>query len=69
MNKARSIAQALGGRVLRVIEENEGSTVAAEPQAYDMVARESVTKMLPTPITAGQLSIRSNVQLIVEIES
>ena len=69
MNKARSIAQALGGRVLRVIEENEGSTVAAEPQAYDMVARESVTKIRPTPITAGQLRIRSNVQLIVEIES
>ncbi len=71
MNKARSIAQALGGRVLRVVEENEGSTVAAEPQAYDMAARETynTTKMMPTPITAGQLSIRSNVQLIVEIES
>ena len=69
MNKARSIAQALGGRVLRVVEENEGSTVAAESQAYDMVARETTTKMRPTPITAGQLSIRSNVQLIVEIES
>ncbi|PYS63818.1 MAG: hypothetical protein DMF74_08865 [Acidobacteria bacterium] len=71
MNKARSIAQALGGRVLRVVEENEGSTVAAEPQAYDMAARETIntTKMMPTPITAGQLSIRSNVQLIVEIES
>src|SRR5438477_4704995 len=70
MNKARSIAQALGGRVLRVVEENEGSTVAAEPQANQMV-RESynATKMMPTPITAGQLSIRSNVQLIVEIES
>ena len=71
MNKARSIAQALGGRVLRVVEENEGSTVAAEPQAYDMAARETIntTKMMPTPITAGQLSIRSHVQLIVEIES
>src|SRR5438552_10973146 len=71
MNKARSIAQALGGRVFRVLEENEGSTVAAEPQAYDMAARETynTNKMMPTPITAGQLSIRSNVQLIVEIES
>ena len=71
MNKARSIAQALGGRVLRVVEENEGATVAAEPQAYNMVAGESynATKMRPTPITAGQLSIRSNVQMIVEIES
>src|SRR6266404_2417697 len=70
MNKARSVAQALGGRVLRVVEENEGATVTAEPQAYNMVAGEyNATKMRPTPITAGQLSIRSNVQLIVEIES
>jgi len=72
MNKANSIAQALGGRVLRVVEENEGSTVAAEPQAaYDTVLREAnaTTKMRATPITAGQLTIRSNVQLIVEIAS
>jgi uncharacterized protein YggE len=71
MNKAQSIAQALGGRVLRVVEENEGSTVAAEPQAnYDMPLRElnTMIKMKPTPIAAGQLTIRSNVQLIVEIE-
>jgi len=71
MNKARSIAQALGGRVLRVVEENEGSTIAAEPQvAYETVTRQAYpAKMVPTPITSGQLSIRSNVQLIVEIES
>jgi len=71
MNKAQSIAQALGGRVLRVVEENEGSTVAAEPQAINgSFDRElnSMVKMKPTPIAAGQLTIRSNVQLIVEIE-
>jgi uncharacterized protein YggE len=67
MNKARSIAQALGGRVLRVIEESESATVANEGQMnYD-----SRTELKPTrtPIMAGQLSIRSNVQMIVEIES
>jgi uncharacterized protein YggE len=71
MNKAQSIAQALGGRVLRVVEENENATVtgdrAMESQAsfnYDGALRRSVT-----PITSGQLSIKSNVQLIVEIES
>src|SRR5262245_31371119 len=72
MNKANSIAQALGGRVLRVVEENEGSSVGAEPRtAYDMEAREAIsaTRMSSTPIAVGQLSIRSNVQLIVEIES
>ncbi|HVS21533.1 MAG TPA: SIMPL domain-containing protein, partial [Pyrinomonadaceae bacterium] len=70
MNKARSIAQALGGHVARVVEENEGSTVSGELHyessrlgyAMDM-------KKVPTPIAAGQLSIKSNVQLIVEIEN
>lgn len=70
MNKAHSIARALGGRVLRVVEENEGSTVAAQSQIYDMTTREtSSNKTSPTPITPGQLNIQSNVQLIVEIET
>lgn len=66
MNKAQSIAQALGGRVARVVEETETSTVAGsqiqETMSYD-------AKRGETPITAGHLNIRSNVQLIVEVES
>jgi uncharacterized protein YggE len=70
MNKARSIAEALGGRVLRVVEENENSTVAGVPEMYDSFKAESrIEKRVPTPIAAGLLSIRSNVQLIVEVES
>jgi uncharacterized protein YggE len=70
MNKANSIAQALGGRVSRVVEENESSTVGGE--GFNELRREyslndAATKM-ETPITSGPLSIRSNVQLIVEIE-
>jgi uncharacterized protein YggE len=68
MNKAQSIAQALGGRVLRVVEENESATVtgtAAETFDADYRANRGTT----TPITSGQLNIKSNVQLIVEIES
>src|SRR5436190_2952194 len=70
MNKANSIAQALGGHVSRVVEENESSTVAGEgfnelTRAYSL--NEAVTKQ-DTPITSGPLSIKSNVQLIVEIE-
>ena len=71
MNKAQSIAQALGGRVSRVLEENESATVAGErimeyqaDMTYAGLAKQTVT-----PITSGQLSIKSNVQLIVEIES
>jgi len=72
MNKANSIAQALGGRVLRVVEESEGATVG--PQAASIYETNAAldytaTKMRTTPIAVGQLSIRSNVQLIVEIES
>ena len=72
MNKARSIAQALGGHVSRVVEENESSTVSGDFRTEEETkARQpfSTTRMALTPIAAGQLSIRSNVQLIVEIES
>jgi uncharacterized protein YggE len=71
MNKANSIAQALGGRVSRVVEESESATVAGPTAIYgssiDMANAE--TRRERTPITSGQLNIRSNVQLIVEIES
>jgi len=70
MNKAQSIAQALGGRVLRVVEENESATVTGErlmeyeaTRGYNGDLRKNTT-----PITSGQLNIKSNVQLIVEIE-
>ena len=68
MNKAQSIAQALGGRVLRVVEENESATIAGvnETMSYDGDLRAATMKS--TPITSGQLNIKSNVQLIVEIE-
>jgi uncharacterized protein len=70
MNKAQSIAQALGGRVLRVVEENESATVTGinEITTYDADLRGGAGKQT-TPITSGQLNIKSNVQLIVEIES
>jgi len=70
MNKARSIAEALGGHVLRVVAEDESSTVAGTPETYDSFKADSTLKMrAPTPIAAGSLSIRSSVQLIVEVES
>ena len=77
MGKAESIAQAMGGRVLRVVEEQEGApghpgeldnfaNRAADSLALDMsLAR----KTIPTPVEAGSLNVRSQVQLIVEIES
>src|SRR5258706_9815884 len=69
MNKARSIAEALGGHVLRVVEENESSTVGGVPEPYESLKADSTLEKTRTPIAAGFLSIRSNVQLIVEVES
>jgi uncharacterized protein YggE len=68
MNKARSISEALGGRVLRVVEENESSTVGQTSISnYEMMDAE--TKGVPTPITPGRMTIRSSVQLVVEVET
>ena len=73
MNKARSIAEALGGRVLRVVEESEGSTVSNESayasESFNGNVDMTLRKAMPTPIASGQLNIKSNVQLIVEIGS
>jgi hypothetical protein len=69
MNKAQSIAQALGGRVRRVVEENESATVAGVNEMTTYNADLSRFGKQTTPITSGQLNIKSNVQLIVEIES
>jgi uncharacterized protein YggE len=76
MNKANSIAQALGGRVSRVVEENEASTVsggafdryANDRSAGLSMARLSATALAETPVESGPLNIKANVQLIVEIE-
>lgn len=73
MNKANSIAQALGGRVLRVVEENEASTMNGE--GFNSFINEqnamldASRKITPTPVASGTLSVKSNVQLIVEIET
>lgn len=72
MNKAQSIAQALGGRVLRVVEEHEESAASiGSGPSFDanQMMRGARTKLETTPIEPGQLSINSNVQLIVEVES
>lgn len=73
--KAESIALAMGGRVLRVLEEQEGGAGNRSPEP-NFPAREIDTrlygdaaKLSPTPVQAGPLNVRSQVQLIVEIEA
>lgn len=68
MSKARVIAQALGGRVVRIVEVQEEGFQRPQPvyQTADtfMAKREAVA----TPIEVGSLDITSRVQLIAEVE-
>jgi uncharacterized protein YggE len=77
MSKAQAIAQALGGRVVRVVEEQEGAgnrlpSTSDEP-GNDMNANTSgyatAQKAYSTPVEAGTLNVKTEVQLIVEIEA
>ncbi|HEV2765460.1 MAG TPA: SIMPL domain-containing protein, partial [Pyrinomonadaceae bacterium] len=71
MSKAQTLAQALGGRVGRIVEVQE--TTAARPvpvyrrESFDARVA-SVAAAPPTPIEPGSLTITSQVQLIAEIE-
>ena len=80
MSKAQSIAQALGGRVVRVVEEQEGGFVnrptATDEERMSNYAGSTSTNMNAsakaaprTPVEAGALNVRAQVQLIVEIEA
>jgi uncharacterized protein YggE len=71
MGKAQTIAQALGGRVARIIEVQEGGVTPrpiydAEFGRNRAMAQSAAT---PTPIEVGTLEITSQVQLIAEIEA
>lgn len=70
MDKARLIAKALGGRVVRIVEVQEEGFQQRPPQPVDqmetfMAKRDSVS----TPIEVGSLDISSRVQLIAEVEA
>jgi len=70
MSKAQVIAQALGGRVVRIVEVQEEGFQQRPPQPlYQtegfMAKRDSVA----TPVEVGSLDITSRVQLIAEVES
>ncbi len=70
VSKAQAIAQALGGRVMRIVEVQEAS-MARIPVIYDReVSRVANTAIAaPTPIEVGSLDVKSQVQLIAEIEA
>lgn len=70
MGKARVIAQALGGRVVRVVEVQEEGFIQRPPQPlYAYEAQKAMRDAVATPIEVGSLDITSRVQLIAEVES
>jgi len=82
MAKARSMAEALGGRIVRVVEEQEGGFVNRPTTAGEFEERRmeyansnmalsgGTAKMSPrTPVEAGDLNVKSQVQIVVEVEA
>lgn len=69
INKAQVIAQALGGRVVRVVEVQEEGVQQPRP-VYDQLQIQSMRAGggAATPIEVGTLDITSRVQLIAEVE-
>jgi uncharacterized protein YggE len=69
MSKAQVIAQALGGRVTRVVEVQEEGFQPRPPQPmYRMESMAAQAGAVATPIEVGTLEITSRVQLIAEVE-
>jgi uncharacterized protein YggE len=68
MRKARVIADALGGRVIRIVEVQEAGTVRPIP-VYEggTAGRLAMTTQTATPIEPGSLEVRAEVQLVAEI--
>ncbi len=70
ISKARVIAEALGGRVLRIVEVQEAG--AYRPPIIQRADMREAVASLPaaqaTPIEVGSLEIRAQVQLVAEIE-
>ncbi len=68
LEKARVIAGALGGRVVRVVEVQEAGAVRPPiPLQYDRMESLKTTQAA-TPIEPGTLDTRAQVQLVAEIE-
>ncbi len=68
MSKARVVAAALGGRVVRIVEVQEEGFIRPIP-VYDARAELARMSAAQTPIEVGTLEITSRVQVIAEVES
>jgi uncharacterized protein YggE len=71
LGKARVIAQAFGGRLVRIVEVQEEGTNRPRPvyEADQIQTMRAGVGAMSTPIEIGTLDITSRVQLIAEIEA
>ena len=75
MTKAQSIAQAMGGKVVRVVEQQEAGTTrtptesAVDYSAYSGELQAAKMANRPTPVQSGALNVSSRVQIVVEIQA
>jgi uncharacterized protein len=69
LSKAQVIAQALNGRVVRIVEVQEEGFRPPKPMfEMESVAMAGAKRDVSTPIEIGTLDIMSRVQLIAEVE-
>ncbi len=69
VSKAQVIAQALGGRVVRILEVQEEGFQRPPQPLYQAEALMVKRDAASTPIEVGSLDITSRVQLVAEIET
>lgn len=69
--RARAVAEALGGRVVRVVEVQEGPIYRPPVPVTVMRGKAdmSMAEAVQTPVEPGALDIRGQVQLVVEVET
>ncbi len=68
VSKAQVIAQALGGRVVRIAEVQEEGVQRPIPMYETRLQLQTMKAVADTPIEVGTLDITSRVQLVAEIE-
>ncbi|HKP80860.1 MAG TPA: SIMPL domain-containing protein [Pyrinomonadaceae bacterium] len=69
MSKAQVIAQALGGRVVRIVEVQEEGFQQRPPVPVYQTENFLAKSAAATPIEVGSLEISSRVQVIAEVET
>jgi uncharacterized protein YggE len=71
VGNAQAIAQALGGRVVRIVAVEESGTIVRPPVPLPYAETRALRTDAAqgTPIEVGSLDIRAQVQLVAEIET